>query len=247
MSRKIFLIVISLLLLFMLACEMSAPATLPPSTTQTLASSATSTEEAYPAPPANTTQTVTPQATSTEEAYPAPLTSATVVAISTDTPLPPTTTDAPSPTFTVTNSPTSIVPPSITPEGSLTPIPYPYSVQEGCPVYMPNFAHPDAACNWLGIAGQIFDPDQVGIKNLVVIAGGTLDGNPIDILQMTGSAPDYGAGGYELVLSSTVVASEGTIWIQVKDLAGTPLTSKIYIDTHEDCAQNLLLLNFVQQ
>ena len=160
-------------------------------------------------------------------------------------------TDVSPPTFTATTPPTITVQPSVTasltPTATFTAIPYPYVVQEGCPVYMPNFAHPDAGCNWLGVAGQVFDAEHIGIENLVVIAGGTLAGNPIDIVQMTGSATAYGSGGYELVLSSTVVASEGTLWVQVKDLAGTPLTPKIYLDTHDDCFQNLLLLNFVQQ
>ena len=112
---------------------------------------------------------------------------------------------------------------------------------------MPNFAHADAGCDWLGIAGQVFNSEMEAVGNLVVIVGGTLDGNPIDILTMTGMAPDYGAGGYEFVLSSAPVASEGTIWVQVLGLDGQPLTAKIYLDTHGECMENLILLNFIQK
>ena len=238
MSRKLSLIVIFLLLVFMLACELSPPATSPPSATEADAAyPMASTGESYPAP-----------ATATD-VPPLPTTATDIAATATG--IAAAVTDVSPPTFTATTPPTITVQPSVTasltPTATFTAIPYPYVVQEGCPVYMPNFAHPDAGCNWLGVAGQVFDAEHIGIENLVVIAGGTLAGAPIDIVQMTGSATAYGSGGYELVLSSTVVASEGTLWVQVKDLAGTPLTPKIYLDTHDDCFQNLLLLNFVQQ
>ncbi|RLD07415.1 MAG: hypothetical protein DRI56_06755 [Chloroflexota bacterium] len=109
---------------------------------------------------------------------------------------------------------------------------------------MPNFAHPEAGCDWLGIAGQVFNGD-IAVENLVVIVGGTLDGDPLDMLTMTGLAPGYGSGGYEFVLSSAVVASESTVWVQVLGLDGQPLTAKTYVDTHSECMENLILLNFV--
>lgn len=218
MSQKLSLIIALFLLLILPACEFSPPVTeQPPSAT----------ESPSPAPP-------------------------TEVTAITDTPPPPNETDSPPPpTLTPTASPTN--PPftptftsTFTPTPTATEAPYPYAIQEGCPVYMPNFAHLDAGCDWLGVAGHVFDANQEVIANLVVVAGGTLGGNPIDMLTMTGMSTDYGQGAYELVLSSTVVASEGSVWIQVLGLDGQPITPKVYLDTSEDCLQNLILLNFVQ-
>lgn len=218
MSRKIILFVVTLLLLISSACELSPPVTVEPTFTET-------------AGPTSDVATDTPAA-STDTEVPPPTFTATVLA-STVVP----------PTFTPTTQPTDT--PTLTPSMTPEEVNYPYVVQEGSPVYMPNFAHPDAGCNWLGVAGQVFDAEGLGVENLVVVAGGTLDGASIDLISMTGSASAYHDGGYEIVLSSTVVESGGTVWVQVKGLDGIPLTPKIYLNTHAVCLENLILLNFV--
>ncbi|MBS1249462.1 MAG: hypothetical protein MAG431_01042 [Chloroflexi bacterium] len=235
MSRKISLVIIFVLLFFVLACELTPPVTEQPP-------SATSAEVAYPEPAGE----------ESGEAYPAPpaeVEAATVTPLTptATTPPPPTHTPTLSPTFTLQPSDTPTLTPTFTQTATDTPVgAYPYAVQEGTPLTMPNHAHPDAGCNWLGVAGQVFTSDMDVVKDLVVIAKGTLDGTPVDMLTMTGLATAYGPGGYEFVLSNTPVATEGTVWVQVMDLAGEQLTEKVYLDTQAACAENLILLNFVE-
>jgi len=123
---------------------------------------------------------------------------------------------------------------------------YIYTVQLGSPVAMPNWSHPELGCNWLAVAGQLFGMDGAPDQGTVIEAGGTLVGQPILGLSVTGLIDLYGPGSYEMQLAEQTVASQGEVWVQVKGAAGESLSPKIYIDTFDDCTQNLIMLNFVQ-
>lgn len=160
------------------------------------------------------------------------------------------------PTQTPTDDPTETAAPTQTPTRTFTPAPtatptgtpFPYGFQDGSPYYLGNFAHPEEGCDWMGVAGQIFDQKGEIITDVVVKAGGSLDGEPImDPLSMPGAAKVYGPGGYEILLSRTTVASEGDVWVQLFDLDANPVTGKKMITTYDNCRQNLILLNFVRK
>lgn len=121
-----------------------------------------------------------------------------------------------------------------------------YSKQYQTPLSLPNYAHPEAGCNWMGVAGQVFDAQGNPIRNILVNVGGVLNGKPVDLLGMTGLATNYGPAGYEMVLSTSVIASTGTLWVQLYDLSGNPISGKVVIDTYNDCQRNLILVNFVR-
>ena len=118
--------------------------------------------------------------------------------------------------------------------------------QIGSPVGIPNFAHPELGCQWLGLAGQVLDIDELPVSDVVVEVGGTLAGQPILGLAVTGESESYGPGGYEIKLGDEPIASDGTIWAQVYDIDGNPISSPTYFPTYADCEKNLILLNFVQ-
>lgn len=122
----------------------------------------------------------------------------------------------------------------------------PYQLQPGSPAWLPNFIHPEAGCNWLGVAGQAFDAEGNPVTMLVVEVGGILSGNQIQSLSLTGVAPAYGPSGYEVHLGNRAVDSGSTLWIMLKDLSGKELSNRIYFDTFADCSRNLVLINFVE-
>ncbi len=188
-------------------------------------------------------------------------------------PLPPTTipalvlTNTPTPTpkgvlpatWTPTTSPTDV--PTDTPIPSNTPEPTPeetpiptanlesgtsFSIQGGSPSYAENSFHPEDGCNWLGVAGQVFDSEGIAVSGILVEAGGFLGETEIAGLTLTGMAPNYGEGGYEIVLSNSPVSSDGDIWIQLLDQANLPLSEKLYIKTYDSCDSNLIKINFEQ-
>ena len=165
--------------------------------------------------------------------------------------LPSTWTPTPSPTITATETPMPTDTPIPTPENS--PIPTAdldsgttFGTQSGSPGYKINAFHLDAGCNWLGVAGQIFDNEGLPVSGIIVEAGGTLNGLTITGVTLSGMAPDYGEGGYELTLSDSPAASSGELWIQLLDQANLPLSEKIYFQTFDSCDSNLVKIDFVQ-
>ncbi len=122
-----------------------------------------------------------------------------------------------------------------------------FAPQLGTPVATANFVQPQAACAWMGVAGQVFYPDGVPATTLVVEVTGSLAGKAVLLLALTGNSPVLGPGGFELQLASSPQASQGTLTIQIFDLLGTALSDKIAFDTYsgaDACSRNLILINF---
>ena len=170
--------------------------------------------------------TVGPTVTSTVEETPAA--TATEIATSTPTAIPPTATA------------TAI--PSATP--TATAVPMAYDVQSTTPVFMTNFAHTDAACNWQGIAGQVFDKSGNTVNNFVIKISGTYNNAALSSLAVTGLASVYGPGGYEVVLGTTAIDSTDLLSIQVFDATGKAVTNSLKFSTSSDCSKNLVIINF---
>ncbi len=159
------------------------------------------------------------------------------------TPLPP----LPTLTATITRTPTptNTPVPTETPVPSATSIPMPYQVQPNTPLYLQNFAHPKLACDWLGVAGQVFDKSGTPLSGLVVVVDGVISGKASEQIGLTGKAPAYGDGGYELVLSNKAVDSASSFTITLFDVGGTALSNSFSFSSIADCKKNLILINFV--
>ena len=159
----------------------------------------------------------------------------------------PTATSTPRPTSTPLPSPTPInLEPSITPTEGPTPV-YSFSVQPGSPQAIPNIYHPELGCNWMGVAGQATGLNGGPATGLIVQVGGNLGGQLFETrLSLTGAAPQYGQGGFEISLAEKAMDSNKTLWIQLVDQASNPFSEKLYFDTYADCQKNLIIINFKQ-
>jgi hypothetical protein len=166
----------------------------------------------------------------------------------TPTKIPPTVSATPVPPTPTKETPPQT--PTIAPTKQLllkpTATPHLLGVQIGSPAFLSNFAHPDLGCQWMGVAGQVFNDEGAPMPDLVVEVGGSIAGQPALGLAITGSSESYGPGSYEIKLGDAPLASSGTVWAQVYDLDGIPLSALIYFSTSDDCTKNLVLLNFVQ-
>lgn len=170
-------------------------------------------------------------------------------------------TTQPEPTSTL--APTSMPEPTATTEltlaptatSTLEPTPtstaVPFTLQMPDFYYLQAFTHPDLGCNWLGVAGQVFNKDGVVQKDLVIRAGGTINGLAV-VEEMTMPLADqevdqaYGPGGYEITLANGVADSADEVWVQVFSLEGDELSEQVFLTTFADCQKNLILLNFVE-
>jgi hypothetical protein len=101
-------------------------------------------------------------------------------------------------------------------------------------------------CNWTGIAGLLFDLQGIDIQNLILHLEGSWAGKAVSSEVLSGSATQYGASGYEFVLGTQTLDSTQTLWVQVLDATHKAISARVYLDTYNDCARNLILVNFNQ-
>jgi hypothetical protein len=127
-----------------------------------------------------------------------------------------------------------------------TSIAFPLEMQSGSPIYTQNFAHPNEACNWMGVAGQVLDKNGLPQKNYVVVLTGKYDNQAIDLVSLTGVASSYGPGGYELALGSKLLV-ENELYLTVYNLAGEAYSNTVQLVTHADCKKNLIVVNFIMK
>jgi hypothetical protein len=135
--------------------------------------------------------------------------------------------------FTATPEPK----PTFTPKATSMPFTVSVSALESAPIN-------GIGCNWLGIAGTAEDLNGSPLLYLTVKVSGALGEKPIDRLTVTGTAPKYGQGAFEFTLADLPVNSENTLWVQLFDQAGLPLSDQVYFSTFDDCKKNLVLVRF---
>jgi len=173
------------------------------------------------------TMTASPQPSSTVEVSP------TITLTPTSTPSP-TPTDVPTETATPGPSPTATV-------HSL----YPF-IQRGEIKVIDAATFPDHESCRLWVAGQAYDLQGAPMTGITVMLGGYLDRKTLYQLSLTGTALQYGQAGYEFTVADRPTPSREAVWVQLFDQAMIPLSNRIYFNTVEDCAQNLVLINFRQ-
>jgi hypothetical protein len=105
---------------------------------------------------------------------------------------------------------------------------------------------PELDCDWLVIAGQVWDLQDTPLTGLTLHLSGDLNGEAIDRFTLTGSAPAYGESGYEFALEGLVVDSRDSLYIQLVDTNGLALSHPYGLDTFNNCQMNLILVNFKQ-
>ena len=174
----------------------------------------------------------------------------------------PTPSTSPLPTRTKAPTWTSVplvITPSLTITPTETPIPGTATIT---PTSMPASAdisyvssttiHPDLACNWMGVGGKVMDANNQPLGFQTIELGGTLGGKDINSIVLSpivlsGSSTAYGTSGFEFSkLGDQPTASTHTLWIQLFDNNGPPLTERIFFDTYDDCARNLVTVVFTK-
>jgi len=162
----------------------------------------------------------------------------------------PTTTLAPSLTAPATFTPANLVPATATSVASATlsatPTPKALfsasSINSIESIIIPHLL--DSGCNWQGVGGTVDDQNGSSIIGIVVRLAGIYNGKSIELTTVSGISPEYGKSGYEFVLGDIPVNSNDSVYVQLLDQAGLPLSDQIYIDTSSDCKKNLVLVRF---
>lgn len=163
---------------------------------------------------------------------------------------PPTETLLPSITPPATSTLANLVPSTVTPVPTETPMPTATpkalfsasSVNSIESVIIPHLLNVD--CSWQGVGGTVDDQNSSPIIGIVVRLGGTWNGKSVELTTVSGISPEYGKSGFEFVLGDTPVDSRDTLYVQLLDQAGLPLSDRVFIDTSSDCKKNLVLVRF---
>lgn len=157
------------------------------------------------------------------------------------------------PTETLTQMPTHLpsetLAPSLTPTTTMTPTleVFPFVLIGEPEMMSSDLIRPGLSCDYLIIAGQVWDLQDVPVTDSATIhLYGALGGFTIDRFALPGSAPVYGDSGYEFVLEGLVVNSKDSLTIRLEETNGLPISHGYSIQTYEDCQKNLILVNFKQ-
>jgi len=105
------------------------------------------------------------------------------------------------------------------------------------------------SCDSLLVGGQVQDAGNNPVVGMIVKLGGGVPGkiyNAPDV-KLTGIAPAYGPSGFEFNLGIAPVASNNTLWIQLYDQVGSPLSSQVFLQTFKDCKKNVIDVRFQQK
>jgi hypothetical protein len=150
------------------------------------------------------------------------------------------------PTITLQPSPTlySIVPPTKTPRATETPrAPYGATVT----AIESTIIHPELGCGWFGIGGSVVDDKNAPVLYMTLRLSGSLGGDPVEKLTVSGTALDYGQSGFEFELGKSPQASNKLLILQLFNQAGQQLANDIPIVTYNDCKKNLILVRFKER
>lgn len=120
-----------------------------------------------------------------------------------------------------------------------------FVVQSGAPKYIPAFTHVDQGCQWIGLAGQVFDANGVGVSGISVQVSGSIDGESFQWKTLTAEQSPFGPGGYEIFLTNHVSTTPQAALVQLYDAQGQPLSDPVPVIIPDQCDQNLILVNFV--
>lgn len=119
-----------------------------------------------------------------------------------------------------------------------TPAIFPFTLQDEAITYTEN--QNELGCDWLSIAGQVFDQDGNPVTGLPV----QIIGDQFEGIQFTGSATLFGPSGYEVFLNESPVEAE--FEVRLLSTTGRPLSEPIIVRTIDDCERNVAIANFVQ-
>ena len=99
--------------------------------------------------------------------------------------------------------------------------------------------------DYLFIGGEVWDLRESALKGLIVKLTGTYGGGVVDLSSESGEVDIYGESGYGFVIDNKQIKTD-SLYIQLFDAQGNPLSAKVKLNISGECDGNLLLVNYKQ-
>ncbi len=97
----------------------------------------------------------------------------------------------------------------------------------------------DVDCQWQGFAGAIFSEDGTPVNGLRVHV---FTGNGLELYSISGSAPLYGLGGWEIEVAASV--NSDTYFIELQTVTGLIISPTVQVTFPNLCDASLAIVNF---
>ena len=91
----------------------------------------------------------------------------------------------------------------------------------------------------------MWDLRESPLKGLIVKLTGSYGGGMVELSSESGEVEIYGQSGYGFVIDNKQIKSD-TLYIQLFDAQGNPLSAKVNLSISGECDGNLLLVNYKQ-
>jgi len=144
--------------------------------------------------------------------------------------------------------PTDTPVPTQTPQPTQTSTPWSAAfVIRGTPEAFPHTLLYDRyACEeYLFIGGEVWDLRESPLKGMIVKLTGTYGNGVVDLSSESGEVTVYGQSAYGFVLENQQIKTD-SLYIQLFDPAGNPLSARVKLSISGNCDGNLLLVNYKQ-
>lgn len=122
------------------------------------------------------------------------------------------------------------------------PLLMPFTLAEPGVIYTPNAN--GRGCNWASIGGTVTGLQGEPLNNYKVNIINAEAPDQLNVQAYSGGAATFGEGGYELYLGGS--PRDGQYIVQLLSETDVPLSDEFLIFTHNLCAENVAVVNFVQ-
>ena len=120
-----------------------------------------------------------------------------------------------------------------------TPSLFPFTLVDNAITYEAN--QNEAGCDWSGIAGRVIDVNDDAVDGLPIQVTGPDD---FEALVFSGTAPEYGPGGFEIGVADEPVEAEYRL--QLLNTTGQAFSEPIIVRTLATCERNVAIAVFQQ-
>ncbi|NDJ51941.1 MAG: hypothetical protein GYB68_02510, partial [Chloroflexi bacterium] len=124
-----------------------------------------------------------------------------------------------------------------TPSANNTAALFPFTLLNEAVTYT---EHVTQGCEGVWVSGEVFGLSGESVTGLPI----QVTGESFDFIEFSGSAPEWGESGYQVLLNTSPIEAE--FEVRLLSTTAMPLSEPIVVRTLDSCERNVAVVNFVQ-